>query len=79
MGPGRRLALIRASLDQVRQVAHSHDATVNDVLLAATASGVRGLLRQRGEPIDHLTVPIYVSVTLRPRRHMLRPAETWSR
>lgn len=66
VGPGRRVALIRASLDQVRQIARSHDATVNDVLLAVTADGVRGLLRQRGEPIDHLTVPIYVSVTLRP-------------
>jgi len=66
VGPGRNLALIRASLDQVTQIAHTHDATVNDVLLAVTAGGVRGLLRSRAEPVGNLTVPIYVSITLRP-------------
>jgi diacylglycerol O-acyltransferase len=66
VGPGRNLALIRARLDQVTQIAHRHDATVNDVLLALTAGGVRGLLRERGEPIDDLAVPVYVSITLRP-------------
>ena len=39
VGPGRNLALIRTSLDQVKQVAHAHAATVNDVLLAVTAGG----------------------------------------
>jgi diacylglycerol O-acyltransferase / wax synthase len=66
VGPGRNLALIRADLDQVTQIAHSHNATVNDVLLAVTVGGVRGLLRDRGEPIEDLAVPIYVSITLRP-------------
>jgi diacylglycerol O-acyltransferase len=66
VGPGRNLALLRASLDQVKQIAHAHDATVNDVLLTVTAGGVRGLLRSRAEPVGNLTVPIYVSMTLRP-------------
>ena len=35
------------------------------MLLTVTA-GVRGLLRNRGEPIEDLVVPIYVSITLRP-------------
>jgi diacylglycerol O-acyltransferase len=65
VGPGRTLALIRTTLDQVKQVAHAHTATVNDVLLAATAGGLRALLRSRGEPVEDTTVRIYVPVSLR--------------
>src|SRR6266508_3345947 len=67
VGPGRNLALIRTTLDQVKQVAHAHGATVNDVLLAATAGGLRALLRSRGEPVEDTTVRIYVPVSLRRR------------
>jgi diacylglycerol O-acyltransferase len=66
VGPGRTMAPIRGSLDQVRQAAHRHHATVNDVLLAVTAAGLRGLLRSRGEPVEGLVVPIYVPIALRP-------------
>jgi diacylglycerol O-acyltransferase len=65
VGPGRNLALIRSNLDQVKQIAHAHDATVNDVLLAVTAGGLRGLLRSRGEPVKDVTLPVYVPITLR--------------
>jgi diacylglycerol O-acyltransferase len=65
VGPNRNLALIRTSLDQVKQVAHAHAATVNDVLLAATAAGLGALLRSRGEPVQDTTVRIYVPVSLR--------------
>jgi diacylglycerol O-acyltransferase len=67
VGPNRNLALIRTSLDQVKQVAHAHAATVNDVLLAGTAGGLRALLRSRGEPVEDTTVRIYVPVSLRRR------------
>jgi diacylglycerol O-acyltransferase len=67
VGPGRHLALIRTTLDQVKEVAHAHQATVNDVLLAVTAGGLRALLRSRGEPVEDTTVPIYVPVSLRTR------------
>lgn len=67
VGPGRTLALIRTTLDQVKQVAHTHNATVNDVLLAATAGGLRALLCSRGEPVQDTTVRIYVPVSLRRR------------
>jgi len=67
-GPGRTLAPIRGSLDQARQIAHSHRATINDVLLTVTAGGLRGLLRSRGEPAGDLAMPIYVPITLRPAR-----------
>jgi diacylglycerol O-acyltransferase len=65
VGPGRNLALIRSTLDRVKQVAHIHDATVNDVLLAVTAGGLRALLRSRGEPVEGTTVRIYVPISLR--------------
>jgi diacylglycerol O-acyltransferase / wax synthase len=64
--PDRNLALIRGGIDQVKQIAHAHHATVNDVLLAVTADGLRGLLRSRGEPVEDLIVRIDVPVTLRP-------------
>jgi diacylglycerol O-acyltransferase / wax synthase len=67
VGPDRNLALIRTTLDQVKQVAHAHDATVNDVLLAVTAGGLRALLRSRGERVEDTTVRIYVPVSLRRR------------
>jgi diacylglycerol O-acyltransferase / wax synthase len=68
VGPGRRLAVIRTTLDEVRTVAHAHDATVNDVLLALTAGGLRTVLRGRGEPIEGTTVRTYVPVSLRLHR-----------
>ncbi len=63
-GPGRKLALIRGNLGAVRAAAHSQGATVNDVLLAVTASGLRSLLRSRGEPVDGAAVGMYVPVSL---------------
>jgi WS/DGAT/MGAT family acyltransferase len=68
VGPDRRLAVIRTSLEDVRAVAHKHDATVNDVLLALTAGGLRAVLRRRGEPVEDITIRTYVPVSLRPAR-----------
>jgi len=65
IGRGRNLALVRSSLGDMKAIAHTHDATINDVLLAATAGGVRRLLQSRGESVEHLVVPIYVPVSLR--------------
>lgn len=62
----RRLALVRASLGQVAETAHTNGATINDVLLAATTGGLRALLHARGEPADH-PVNIDVPITLRPK------------
>jgi WS/DGAT/MGAT family acyltransferase len=68
VGPDRSLAVIRTTLDEVKAVAHAHDATVNDVLLALTAGGMRTVLRGRGEPVEGTTVRTYVPVSLRRRR-----------
>jgi len=65
VGPERKLALIRSSLDVVKDAAHAHQAKVNDVLLAVTAGGLRGLLHSRGEPVEDLVLPIYVPISLR--------------
>lgn len=67
VGPARSLAVIRNSLDKVKTVAHAHGATVNDVLLALTAGGLRAVPRHRGEPVEDTTVRAYVPVSLRPR------------
>lgn len=67
VGPGRKVALLRAGLETVKAVGRAHGATVNDVLLAATAGGLRALLQSRGEAVAGTTVRIYVPVSLRPR------------
>ncbi|GAA4286387.1 wax ester/triacylglycerol synthase domain-containing protein [Georgenia daeguensis] len=67
VGPGRRFAVLRATLPEVEQLAAAHGATVNDVLLAMTAGGLRALLSARGEPVEGVRIPVYVPVSLRPR------------
>jgi hypothetical protein len=69
VGPDRCLAVIRGDLNLARQAAHRHNAKVNDVLLAITAAGLHELLRSRGEPVEDLTLPVYVPITLRPAQH----------
>jgi diacylglycerol O-acyltransferase / wax synthase len=68
IGQDRTLVLLRSSLKLVNEIAHKHDAKVNDVLMAVIAGGLRGLLRSRGEPVDGVTLPIYVPVSLRRGR-----------
>jgi diacylglycerol O-acyltransferase / wax synthase len=68
IGQDRTLALMRSSVELVTEIAHIHGAKVNDVLLAVIAGGLRGLLWNRGEPIEGIVLPIYVPVSLRRRR-----------
>jgi WS/DGAT/MGAT family acyltransferase len=75
VGPNRNLALLRTTLEAVQEVAHRHGATVNDVLLAVTAGGLRALLQSRGEPVQDTTVRIYVPVSLRLRRGLRGPQQ----
>jgi diacylglycerol O-acyltransferase len=63
LGPARSLALVRVRLDDVQLVARTHRATVNDVLLAVIAGGLRELLAGRGEAVEEVRVD--VPVTLR--------------
>jgi diacylglycerol O-acyltransferase / wax synthase len=49
VGSQHRVLLVRAGLEQAKQVAHAHHATVNDVVLCTIAGGARALLAGRGE------------------------------
>jgi diacylglycerol O-acyltransferase len=64
VGWHRRFALVRSDLELVKRVAHAHDATVNDVLMALLAGGLRALLLGRGERADGLVLRAAVPVSL---------------
>src|SRR5215472_16889007 len=64
VGAGRRLAIIRGRLDLTKQIAHAHQATVNDVVLAAVAGGLRQLLASRGEDVAGLVQRAMVTISL---------------
>jgi diacylglycerol O-acyltransferase len=67
VGGRRRLVVVRAQLAEVKAAAHGHGATVNDLLLAAVAGGLRALLLARGTPVDGLTLYASVPVALPAR------------
>ena len=65
IGSARRLAVVRQQLEAVRSAGKPFGATVNDVVLAAVAGGVRELLLARGEPLapdQKLKILVPVSV-----------------
>jgi diacylglycerol O-acyltransferase len=64
LGPDRRLALVHGNLQPVQLAAHASDATVNDVLMAAIAGGLRVLLSSRRERVDDVALRAYVPVSL---------------
>lgn len=64
-GRTRRMYVVRRSLGEVRATKAALGVTVNDVVLAASAAGIRALLDHRGEPIDDLELRALVPVSLR--------------
>lgn len=42
------------SLSRVKRIAHTHDATVNDVLMAALSGALRHYLQERGGPVHEI-------------------------
>ncbi len=60
-GPRRRVAVATAPLGQVRDVAHRHGATVNDIVLTAIGGTLHTCLERRGEHISAFIVGIPVS------------------
>jgi len=65
VGGRRRLALVRARLAGIKEIAHAHDAKVNDVVLAAVAGGLRAVVVAAGRPVDGLILRASVPVSLR--------------
>lgn len=60
-GAERRFRVVRADLDAMRHAAHTHAATINDVVLTAAAAALHTLLLSRGDPIDEFVVSVPVS------------------
>ena len=64
-GISRRVAWTSPlSLEQIKHVAHSHHATVNDVLLAAVSGALRHYLQDRNSPVAEIQA--MVPFNLRP-------------
>ena len=63
IGPRRQIAVLRLDLATVSQVAHDHDAKVNDVVLDLAAGGLRALLLSRAESVDRLAVHAAVAAS----------------
>jgi len=64
IGSDRKLGIIRSNLGLAKEIAHTHRAKVNDVLLTAVARGYRALFRSRGERVEALVLRAFVPVSL---------------
>jgi diacylglycerol O-acyltransferase / wax synthase len=69
LSPSRRLAWAQRPLDDLRKVKRAHGTTVNDVLLAAVAGGVRKFLTGQGE--EPVPLKAMVPVSVRDNEHVL--------
>lgn len=57
------------ALSEVKAIAKSFDATVNDILMASMSGALRSYLIDRGEDVDGITLRATVPVNLRPLKH----------
>ncbi|MGY1643820.1 wax ester/triacylglycerol synthase domain-containing protein [Geodermatophilus sp. SYSU D00703] len=62
-GPGRRLAVARHPLADLQRTGHALTVTVNDLLLAAVAGGLRELFAARGEQPPRLVRAVVPAAT----------------
>jgi diacylglycerol O-acyltransferase / wax synthase len=60
--PLRRLGTVSRSLDDLRRIKERHGTTVNDVVLAVCAAGVRSYLQHHGDPPIRLKAMVPVNV-----------------
>ncbi|MBI4898281.1 MAG: wax ester/triacylglycerol synthase family O-acyltransferase [Actinobacteria bacterium] len=68
IGARRRWANAHADLAEIKTIGRAFGGTVNDVVLAAVAGGIRDLLISRGESLDGLEVRSMVPVAMRVER-----------
>ena len=73
---GASVALWSRPLDEMRDLEHrfGHPTTLNDVVLAATAGGLRRWLRETGQPLVDLRVLVPVDVLHDPDSHVANRA-----
>jgi WS/DGAT/MGAT family acyltransferase len=65
VGPARRSVVLPLDLATVQAVARRHGTTVNDLVLALVAGGLRALLAHRGEQLPTNGLPIAIPVSHR--------------
>lgn len=65
VGPHRRVELVRLPLAEARAIRRASGATVNDVILATVAGGLRRYLQHRGVAVDDVRVRALVPVSVR--------------
>ena len=65
IGPHRRLAFVRADLDDFKRVKNAHGGTVNDVVLSVVAGALGNYLRARGRDTEELELRAMVPVSVR--------------
>jgi len=74
IGEQRRYGIARTDLDDYKRVRKAHGGTVNDVVLATVAGGLRAWLMTRGEPVTAgLTIRAMVPVSVRPAAEPVGP------
>jgi WS/DGAT/MGAT family acyltransferase len=71
IGATRRMAAVTVSLADLKEVKRSLGGTVNDVVLASCAGGLRRLLRSRGEPLPAAGVRAQVPVSMRDASELM--------
>jgi diacylglycerol O-acyltransferase len=65
IGPHRRFETVLSDLEDLKRVKNALGGTVNDVVLAAVAGGLRRLLKSRGERVEGLELRAMVPVSVR--------------
>lgn len=70
LGTPRLYRVVRASLPEVKEIAHAFGATVNDVVLAAVTQAYRALLLERGERPSPHSIRTMVPVSVRGDRRL---------
>ena len=65
IGAARTLAVIEVPLDELKEIKRSLGGTVNDVVLAVTAGGLRRLFEHRDEALPRAGVRAMVPVNIR--------------
>ena len=65
IGPHRRVAFVRAALEELKRVKNAFGGTVNDVVLAVTAGAIRGWMHARGLKTEGIELRAGVPVSTR--------------
>jgi WS/DGAT/MGAT family acyltransferase len=88
IGPHRRLAFVRADLEDFKRVKNAHGGTVNDVVLSVVAGALGNYLRARGHDTEELKMRAMVPVSVRAEEErgalgnrisaMMAPLPIWS-